>query len=138
MICIINSPRHRHAGATLCAVARRHACPLYACDVAQALGMPPHKFVAVVANVLAILDLKRLAATPELAVEHELVLRNAFLRKGIQELVPDPHMQVPRPRSLCTLVLLNSCLRGGSRRCSGSSAMLMCLAMKHVLLLHMQ
>lgn len=84
----------RHAGAVLCAEARRDNFPLYASDVARELNLDPRKFAAILSSVLAILDLRNLAKTPEESERQENELRDKYLEKGVRELVPDPALQV--------------------------------------------
>lgn len=82
------------AGAVLCAEARRDNFPLYASDVARELNLDPRKFAAILSSVLAILDLRNLAKTPEESERQENELRDKYLEKGVRELVPDPALQV--------------------------------------------
>ena len=56
--------------------------------------MPPRKFIAMLTNVLAILNMSKLHDSPEAERQHAMALRDAFLAQGIRELVPDLQMQV--------------------------------------------
>ena len=89
-----NICRFHCVGALLCGVARQHSVPLYASDVAQALSMQPHRFWLVAASVLAILDLNKQDESQDAAMGKEKARLEAFLKKGVHDLVPDPGTQV--------------------------------------------
>lgn len=75
-------------------MARSHKFPLFAADVAAACNFPPFQFPLVLANVAAALDLKALGSTPEQADEHQQALESAHLSLAIQQLIPQPQLQV--------------------------------------------